>query len=428
MAQSKVSELAKVSAMGMIGTAIEDFDFIAAGLASSIAWPYVFFPKGNFAADLLASLGAFLVSFVARPFGAFLFGHYGDRLGRKSSLVFTLLTMGVGVLIIAIVPGYAVLGLAAPILLFIARILQGLGYGGEWGSVTTWVVEHASTSKWRALWASIVPEGYAIGGLAAAVLTTLLLSIYGFKSFVDFYWRIPFYIGIVVILIGAFLRYTLMESPIFSKIFSERKVLSLPSLQVFKEKWTDVLKLAGINMIAQTPFYVAITVMITYISVALSLPRSFASFTTVIGEIVGGFLVIICGLLADIVGRKNLLIAIYAIAIIFSIPYILLVNTAVPSLVLLSQVILMGLAFGAVAVLSSYLSEYFDPKYRASGSGLAYQIGVLLGVLPQSLLIGYIVGTSKVNSIYIGIILAITAILSLVSLLLARETRGIKVG
>lgn len=118
MAQSKVSELAKVSAMGMIGTAIEDFDFIAAGLASSIAWPYVFFPKGNFAADLLASLGAFLVSFVARPFGAFLFGHYGDRLGRKSSLVFTLLTMGVGVLIIAIVPGYAVLGLAAPILLF----------------------------------------------------------------------------------------------------------------------------------------------------------------------------------------------------------------------------------------------------------------------------------------------------------------------
>jgi MFS family permease len=424
MAQVKLSELAKVGVIGMVGTAIEDFDFIAAGLISNIAWPFVFFPKTNFVAALLASVGAFLVSFAARPFGAFLFGHFGDRLGRKSTLVMTLLTMGVGVAIIAFLPGYAVLGLISPVLLFVARILQGLGYGGEWGSVTTWVVEHASQSKWRALWASLVPEGYAIGGVAAAVLVTSLLSAYGFKSFVAFYWRVPFYAGIVVIVLGAILRYSLMESPIFSKILTERRALSLPALQVLREKLGDVIKLAGVNMIAQTPFYVAITVMITYISTVLGLPRSFASFTTVIGEIVGGGLVIAFGLLGDLVGRRTTLIGTYVVTAIFSIPYILLINTASPALVILGQVILMGLAFGAVAVLSSFLSEYFEPKYRASGSGLAYQIGVLLGVLPQSLIIAYLIGMGKAGSIYIGLVLTVTAILSLLSILLSRETKG----
>jgi MFS family permease len=424
MAQYKVSEVIKVSFIGMIGTAIEDYDIIVAALVSTIAWPSVFFPTSDPIASLIASLGAFLITYVARPLGAFLFGHYGDRLGRKRSLVWTLITMGIGVLIISVLPGYQSIGIIAPVILFIARFIMGLGFGGEWGAVTSWIVEHAKDSRWRALWASLVPEGFAVGGIAATVTVTSLISLYGPKQFIDFYWRIPFYIGLIVIILGAILRFKLQESPIFMKIFKERKIISLPSLIVFKEKWKDIIKLAGVNMIAQTPFYVAITVMIAYLTRIIGLTQAFATYTTVVGEIVGGVLVILGGMVADIIGRKKLLEIVYITIIVFSYPYILLINTGNTLLIIIAQAMLMGLAFAGVAVLSSFIAEYFEAKYRASGTGLAYQIGVLLGVLPQSLIIAYLIGFGKGGSLYIATVVFITAVLSFISLLLCKETKG----
>jgi|OSPMetMinimDraft_2_1075162.scaffolds.fasta_scaffold00273_7 MFS family permease len=423
MAEYTLSQRIKVGIIGMIGSAIEDFDFIAAGVIASIAWPYVFFPKISPIAGLIASISAYLVSYVARPIGGYLFGNYGDKFGRKSGLIWTLLTVGVGVLIIAILPGYTVLGLLAPIILFIARIIQGLGFGGEWGNATTWLIEIARDSKWRAIWASLVPEGYAIGGLSATALINFLIASEGFKNFVDFYWRVPFYVGLIMIILGVIIRYIAMESPIFAKLIEENKILKSPASLVLRTRFKEVMLLAGVNMTAQLPFFIAITVMLSYMTLVLKISSKFVTFTTVIGEIAGLFLVIISALLADIYGRKKILLLLFIIDLIFVYPYILLINTSNLALILLAQVILMGLTFAAVSSISAFIPETFEKEYRASGSNLAYQIGILVGVLPQSLIIAYLIGLGKTGSLYIATVIFITVLLSIISLIFTNETK-----
>jgi MFS family permease len=413
----------KVGLVGMIGSAIEDFDFIAAGVIASIAWPYVFFPKFSPIAGLIASISAYLVSYAARPFGAFLFGNRGDKFGRKSGLIWTLFTVGIGVLVIAILPGYNALGLLSPIILFIARIIQGLGFGGEWGNVTTWLVEVAQYSKWRGIWASLVPEGYAIGGLSAVSLINFLIALEGFKNFISFYWRVPFYVGLIMIILGVIIRYKAMESPIFLKILNETRSNGYPAILAIKNDFKNIISLAGVNMAAQLPFFIALTVMLSYMTIVLKISAQYVTFTTVIGEIVGLFLVLLSGLLADIIGRKKFLSIIFVLDLVFIYPYIMLINTDNLALVLLAQVILMGLTFSAVSAIAPFMPENFKTKYRASGTGLSYQIGILIGVLPQSLIIAYLIGLGIAASVYIATVVFITVALSLLSLFFTKETK-----
>lgn len=415
-----------VALAGMLGTALEDFDFLLASYAAALAWPYIFFPKFSPVASYLASITTFLVSFLARPLGSFVFGHYGDRKGRKYTLVLTLLTMGIASIIIALLPGYSTLGIISGIILGILRFVQGIGFGGEWGSVTTWILENVENISERTWWTGLVAEGYVVGGLGAAAGVTLFLH-FNYYAFVEWGWRVLYIIGAAVIFLGAFIRYKLYESPIFSTILSKKSTLSLPALALLREKWKTVLRTAAVNMSAQTPFYVGISAMSIYLVHVIHVEPTLVTYSILLGTFIGGVGMLAFVKLSDKLGRKLPLAIAYILIAIFSIPYIFIINTGNSIGILLSDSFMLAFAFWAVSVMTVFLAENFEAKYRVSGSGVAYQIGVLLGVLPQTYIITYLIGLGKYGSIYIALVLLITAIISLIATIFSKETREIDI-
>ncbi len=413
--------LTKVALAGMFGTAAEDFDFLLASYAAALVWGTIFFPSTSSSASYLASITAFVVSFVGRPLGSFIFGHLGDTRGRKSILVLTLILMGVSGFLIALIPGYATIGIFGGIFLLILRFIQGLGYGGEWGNATTWVVEEANKTGKRGFWAGLVPQGYVIGGGGAALGVTLM-SLVNFHFFLLYGWRIMYIIGAVAVSIGAIVRYRLVESGIFDEIIKENKVMKLPALMVLRERAGRVFKLAGVNMAAQTPVYVGISALIIYLVEVIHISPDLTTTATLIGTAFGALLIYLTTVVADRIGRRATLLIVYGALAIYSIPFIYIINTGIVSYVLAADSILIAFAFAGIGPMAAFLSENFDTKYRASGSGMAYQFGVLLGVLPQTYLITYILGFGKTYSIYIAVTLFITVVISLISTVFSHDT------
>ena len=422
------SDLLKVTIAALFGAWAEVYDFVVAGPISSIAWPHVFFPEINPALATAAGISTFLVSFAVRPVGGWLFGHMGDRLGRRSSVVWTLFTAGIGTLIIVLLPGYSAIGILAPAILIVARVLVGLGFGGEFGSTSTWVLEQAAHRKRRGFWTALLGQGYTLGPLTAAGVVTATLSSVGLKAFIDFWWRVPFMIALVVLVIGIVIRYELMESPIFRKIYSAGKIVSAPISKLFREMPGRWLLVTLTAMSTQIGFYAGNTIMVPYIEHVLKLPASFATFTFLTGEILGVVVAIIAALTVDVIGRKRLLAIMIGILLTFAIPYGYLMSTGMPKYVLIAQTIIMGVASGGIPpVLTSFASESFPPQYRVTGTGLAWQFSIIFGTLPESYLMLYLMGFGRIGAIYISLVVLVVEAISLGALLALKETKGISI-
>lgn len=366
-------QMTPVIAASTIGTAIEWYDFFLYGTMATLIFPALFFPKSDAFVGTLLSFFTFLVGFIARPFGGALFGHLGDRIGRKSTLVATLLLMGISTLIIGFLPGYKTIGILAPLLLVLLRFGQGLGVGGEWGGSVLLALEYGHKRN-RGFWASWPQMGVPIG----LILSTLAVNIFqspGKDFFTSIGWRIPFFISALLILVGLYIRLRILETPLFSKVLEEKQTAKAPIAEAFRNHTPEILLSAGARFVEQAPFYLFTTFVITYCVTHLKLSSELVLNGITLAAIIELFTIPLFGYLSDLVGRRKWYLIGCGIMLVFAFPYFLLLNTQSPAIVVLGIVLSLALChawvYGPQAAL---IAERFGTRSRYSGASLGYQL------------------------------------------------------
>ena len=382
----------KVVVASLIGTAIEFFDFYIYATAAVIVFPHIFFPQGDPAAATLQSLATFAIAFIARPIGSAVFGHFGDRVGRKATLVASLLTMGISTVVIGLLPGYETIGIMAPVLLALARFGQGLGLGGEWGGAALLATENAPPRK-RALYGSFPQLGAPIG---------------------------------VLVIIGLYVRVSLHESPVFAKVAAAKKQVKIP-LGTLLTKHVRVTVLGTFIMLATyTLFYIMTVYSMTFSTAAapigLGLPRNEVLWMLMMAVIGFGVMVPVAGLLADAFGRRKSMVVITTLIILFALfAFKPLLGSGNPLLVfafLLIGLSLMGLTFGPMGAL---LPELFPTEVRYTGASFSYNVSSILGASVAPYIAAWLQGNYGLPAV--GLYLAAMAALTMIALLLTHETR-----
>jgi len=368
------SDLVKVSIGANIGTIIEWYDFFIYGYTAIIVFPALFFRFLDPYLSYLLSLITFTLGFIGRPVGSLLFGFVGDKLGRKSSLSYDLLFMGIGTLAIGLLPGYDILGIFAPILLTIFRFFQGIGLGGEWGNAVTWIGEHAFKG-YRGFWVSWVQQGVPLGLIAATSIAGLLISL-GIYDTIG--WRISFIIGGVTALIGIIIRMILLESPLFKRYFEKGQVLKNPVTHAFRKNWKDLLLGVVIWGPNGATFFMYSIYSISYLDL-LGIGRGISFTTLTISAIFMSFFIVLFAILSDKIGRRKLLILTLIIGIPVSIIYPLLFIIKDFWTILLGQVLLVAVFSAYYVAMAPYLVEIFDTKIRATAIGFICGTGSVIG-------------------------------------------------
>lgn len=379
------NEITSRSSMGAVifsstvGTAIEWYDFFLYGTMATLVFPQVFFPTTDQFVGTLLSLFTFLVGFIARPFGGALFGHLGDRIGRKSTLIATLLLMGISTLVIGFLPGYATLGVAAPIILVLLRLGQGLGVGGEWGGSVLLALEYGHR-RHRGFWASWAQIGVPIGLILSTIIVNIVQSAAG-SGFLATNgalvgaWRIPFYISAVLIVIGLYVRLSVMETPLFEQVKANNLKASAPILAAFRHSTPEILLSAGARFVEQAPFYLFSTFVITYGVEKLGLEKTLVLNSITIAAVIELFTIPLFSALSDRFNRRVWYLIGCLLMIAFAFPYFLLMNSASPWLfglaVVLSLALFHAWVYGPQAAL---IAERFGTRARYSGASLGYQL------------------------------------------------------
>jgi MFS family permease len=398
-----------------VGTTIEWYDFFLYGTAAALVFPKVFFPTESPAAGVLLSFGTQFVGFAARPIGAMIFGHYGDRIGRKATLISTLLLMGVATFLMGLMPTYAAIGLAAPILLVVLRVLQGIGVGGEWGGSVLVSMEWGA-QRWRGFFASWPQLGVPLGLLLSTGMVKLISGVAG-PSFGTWGWRVPFLASIVLVGVGLYVRLRVLETPTFGEVRRTGAVPRRPVWQVLREQPREVLTSAFVRMSEQAPFYLFITFVLAYGTGHLGLAKDSLLNDTLVAAAVGLLSVPLFGWVSDLIGRRLMYgIGIVAVAA-FAFPYFGLLNTKDAGLVLLAIVVSLvchDMQYGPQAAL---IAESFGPSIRYSGAGLGYQLASVIAGGPAPLIASAIVGATG-SSTYISWYIIGCCVLSMGALLL----------
>jgi MFS family permease len=394
-----------------VGTTIEWYDFFLYNTAAALVFGPLFFDNTE-AGGVLAAFATQFVGFAARPIGAAIFGHYGDRIGRKYSLVATLLLMGGATVLIGCLPTYATIGVWAPILLTLLRVLQGIGVGGEWGGSVLMAMEwgHRRQRGLMASWPQVgVPLGLASG--------TAVVYFFAGEGFLAGGWRVPFLASIVLIGVGLWVRLSVLESPAFSQIKTSGKVAKLPLAETLKTQWRDVLKAMFVRTAEQAPFYIFTSFVLAYGTRQLDLDRQQLLGYLIVAACIGIVSVPLFGWLSDIIGRRLM----YGIGVVltglYAFPYFALLNTATGGLILLG--IVLGLIFhdmmyGPQAAL---ISESFGTGIRYTGAGLGYQLASITAGGPASLIATAILAGTGTTT-WISIYIIICAVISLAALLM----------
>jgi MFS family permease len=410
------SQRRKAAVASTIGTTIEWYDFFLYGTAAALVFPAVFFPGEAPLAGTLLSFSTQFVGFAARPIGAAIFGHVGDRLGRKGALIATLSLMGTATALMGVLPGYATIGVWAPILLTVLRIVQGIGVGGEWGGSVLMSMEWGSRKR-HGFMASLPQLGVPIGLLLATLAVRLVTAVTGGAAFDAWGWRIPFLISVILVGIGFYVRLAIMETPHFARVKEQGTVAKQPVWDVIRTQPRAILTSAFVRMAEQAPFYLFITFVLAYGTKQLSLERGQLLDYTLVAAAIGLVSVPFFGFLSDVLGRR----VVYGAGIIataaFAFPYYGLLNTRSSGLVLLAIVLSLlvhDVMYGPQAAL---ISETFGTGVRYSGAGLGYQLASVIAGGPAPLIAAAILAATG-SSTWISVYIVGCAVVSFIALLL----------
>jgi MHS family shikimate/dehydroshikimate transporter-like MFS transporter len=416
----------------LIGTSIEWYDFYVYGLAAALVFPELFFPKSDPFTGQLASYAVFAVGFLARPLGGIVFGHFGDKLGRRSMLVVTLTIMGLATFLVGLLPTYARIGPWAPLLLIALRLCQGIAVGGEWGGAVLMASEHAH-ARLKGFIASFpqmgVPVGLILSNLVfSAVAGRFFVGGNASAAFLNFGWRIPFLVSAILVGVGLIVRLSIAETPAFEGVRRREEVVSAPVRWVLSNNWRTVLLAGGAFFVVNGGFYLITTQLISYGAGPqsfLKLPPSVFFNANIAGSCVGIATIPLAGWISDRVGRRPIFIAAVAAVFVLAFPIYALVDTKDPGLIVLAVCLFELSCSAAYGPLAAMFSEMFPANVRYSGVSVGYQGAAIFagGLAPfvATLLLKFSAGASWVLALYL---MAMAAI-SLVSTCFIPETSGV---
>ncbi len=410
----------RVLISSVVGTAIEWYDFFLYATASALVFAKLFFPTFDPVVGTIAAFGTFAVGYIARPFGAIFFGHFGDRIGRKVTLVATLMIMGVATFVIGILPTYETIGVWAPALLILMRFCQGLGVGGEWGGAVLLVVESAPANK-RGYFGSFPQLGVPIGLLLSTGVFAIVSNLPN-DQFLGWGWRIPFLLSVVLIAIGLFIRLRVIESPVFEEVKATRTVVKAPLIELFKRHPKEIFLALGTRFATDITFNVINVFMLAYGTQQLGLSKSFFLNAILIGCVVELFTLPLFGKLSDRIGRRAVYMVGAVFVAIYGFLFFMLVETRDPIYIILAYIGGMALSQASVyAVQSTWFAELFGTQVRYTGASLPYQIAGIITSGPAPLISAWLFATYK-STLPIAGYIAITAVLSLVCAYFLAET------
>jgi MFS family permease len=420
------AQIFKVAFASIIGSVIEQYDFLVTGVIAATVWGGVFFKLPGLAA-VAAAIGVYGLGIIIRPLGAYIFGNIADRHGRKNAMVYALMLMGVATLLIGLTPTYDSIGVLAPILLIVFRLAQGISFGGEFGTASTWVVEQAAHSKYRAFWGAWVGFAIPLGLLLGFGSVIFVKSLMTPEAFIAWGWRIFFYIGFLVAIVGIIIRNRTEESFVFEKFTAGGATLAFPANAVWREMPLRILRTSVVNAMFGGAFFLSFVFGTGYMK-AVGYP---AEQALEIGLIAAAFMLvfmIIGSFLADYINRRTVLLISAVTFFIFAIPYFYLINTGNFWLAVLADVIGFGFVFGfGYGAIPTFYTENFPTRYRASGASAAYQISQVYGGGLIPIVAGLILHAVGIQHayIYIGLMVMGYAAMAMVAILTTKDTTGI---
>ncbi|WP_026360687.1 MFS transporter [Amycolatopsis nigrescens] len=410
----------RIAVASFIGTAIEFYDFYIYGTAAALVFGKLFFPTVSPLAGTLAAFATFGVGFVARPVGAVVFGHFGDRIGRKTMLITSLLVMGTGTVAIGLLPTYGAIGIGAPILLVICRFLQGFGLGGEWGGAVLLATEYAPKGR-RGLWSSFPQIGPAIGFVIASGSFLLLSGTLSDADFEGWGWRVPFLASAVLVVVGYYIRMKIAETPVFEKAMREQEKAKAPIVEVVKRQPKTLLLATGAFILAHTLFYTITTFSLSYGTTELKLSRNMLLICAMVAATVMGIATPLLAVYSDRVGRRRVCIAASVLAAVWAFPLFALIHTGNPLLIGVSLSV--GLiAFAALfGPMGAFLPELFATRYRYTGASVAYNASSIVGGGITPLLATQLIASTG-SSVPVSLYLAGIAVICGLCVYFLRET------
>jgi len=407
------AQLRRAVIASTVGTTIEWYDFLLYGTVTALVFGKLFFPKSNPIVGVLEAFSVFFIGFVGRPIGAFIFGHWGDRIGRKATLIVTLLVTGIATVAVGLVPGYDSIGIWGAILLTVIRLIQGIGVGGEWGGSVLLAMEWAQSNKNRGF-LSAWPQFGAPCGLFLANCAVLFFSWYSGDQFLVWGWRIPFFLSAIMVIVGLWIRLGIMETPVFQRILDEERTERVPVLEVWKRQPKQIILTALLRLPEQAPGYIVGAWIFTYATGVLGFSRDFVLLGVISQTILGFLWVVFAGHFSDYVGRKNMYMIGAAFMGVFGFVYVAMLNTGVP------WIVFTAIAVSLLPVMTQYgpeaalIAESFTPRLRYSGASIGYQLASVIAGGPSPFIATWLFATYG-SAWPIAIYIAICAIIGIIA-------------
>jgi metabolite-proton symporter len=414
-----VSSIRRVAFASFVGTAVEWYDFYLYGTSAALVFPRLFFPELSPLSATLASFATFGVAFVARPIGGVVFGHFGDRIGRKSMLVVTLLLMGVATFLIGLLPTFERIGWIAPVLLVVLRFLQGFAIGGEWGGATLITVEHAPEDS-RNFYASWPQAGVPVG----LILSTAVFAVFSSlpdEQFFAWGWRVPFLLSLVLVGVGLFIRLRVVESPVFSRIKELGSESRAPLLEVLRNYPFAATLAVGVVLVIYTGFYIVTIFTLAFATAQLGLPRNVVLVGLLLASAVDFVAIVVFARIADRIGKRPVAIGSAVAIFLFAYPYFFLIDTGEPVLIWLAMTVWLSLGGALYGITGAIIAELFPGRLRYSGISFSYQVAGVLAGAPAPIIATALMDWADGALWPVAVYAAANAFLTLVAVTLASD-------